>query len=166
MTNLKEKQEKWLLNLREGDENYLAVARGEKGWYLLSHRTAEPVAALMIMIDDGNGLRPEYYYSFAQSDVNPLDTTIVIKDEKKMILSDKNGCYAFGIKDIKSPAKAIFVYLRTAKLHTFIFAHQEACSVNMLLDLVREEKDATARCMESLVPTSMTMVKSEVVNNE
>ena len=113
MINLEEKKNKWTEKLRDGDKKYLMIARVDDGWYFVGNKHAEPILSIKIAVDGGAGLRKEYVYSIDRPDTDGLGFTAWIKDESKILIEDRNGLVAVGIKEIASPAEAIFIYLIT-----------------------------------------------------
>lgn len=150
MTNLEEKKIKWSDKLREGDKKYLMIARVDNEWYFVGNKHAEPILSLKIAVDCGAGLQKEYVYSIDRPDTDGLAFTAWIKDESKILIEDRNGLVAFGIKDVASPAAAILIYLRTENIHTFIFGCQKSCSVSMFHAMALEQYDAVTYVMDDI----------------
>lgn len=150
MTNLKEKTIQWLAKLRQGDKKFCGILPVENEWYFISDRHAEKILSLKIAIDGGAGLRPEHNYDISKPNQDNFRATVIIKDDCKMIVTDCNGEFGFGMADVESPANAIFIYVRTASVHSFIFGYQKACSVNMIHALSTEMYDAVAYCMDDM----------------
>ena len=83
-----------------------------------------------------------------------------------MIVHDQNGEYAFGIEGETAPARAFFVYIRTEDLHSFIFANQKCCSINMIHALAIEESDAITCFMDDVFEFEKPVeAKAEEVQN-
>lgn len=163
MTDLKEKRINWLEKLKEGDKRFMMITRAnDDQWYFVGNKHAEPVISLKIAIDKGHGLEPEYVYDCDLPETDKLKSTILIKEESKMIVEDSNGLYAFGMKDTPSPAKAILIYLLTNTMHTFVFGYETACSVNIIHALSLEEKDAVYHCMREMFSVPQTQNQAEV----
>ena len=138
------------------------ITRVDDQWYFVGNKHAEPIISLKIAIDKGRGLEPEYVYDCDLPETDKFKTTVLIKEESRMILEDSNGLYAFGIKDTPSPAKAIFMYVLTNSMHTFVFGYETACSVNIIHALSLEEKDAVYHCMRDMFAVPQTQNQEEV----
>lgn len=150
MTNLTEKRNAWIQKLKEGDKRFMMITRVDDQWYFVGNKHAEPIISLKIAIDKGHGLEPEYVYDCDLPETDKFKTTVLIKEESRMILEDSNGLYAFGMKDTPSLGKAIFMYVLTNSMHTFVFGYETACSVNIIHALSLEDKDAVYHCMRDM----------------
>lgn len=168
MSKLQSKQNTWIEKLEGGDSKYLAIARtGNNAWHLISNRRAEPIKALNIIMDndDGTGLRPYYSFLMGQDENTPCQKEFLIKDERKMIVSDGSSIlYSFGIKgsEAVTPIKSMLIYVRTEQVHTFIFASRECNSIKMSYTLVEQNADAISLLMDGLGFPSPKMSNKEV----
>lgn len=128
----------------------------DNSWYFVGNKHAERIITLKIAVDRGRGLEPEYLYDFGVPEVDKLGCTMIIKDGSKMLYEDNNGICAFGIKEVQSPAKGIFVYLRTESMHTFVFGNEKACSADDVHAISSGKEDAISICMTDIFnPTSL-----------
>ena len=132
MKKLNDKKTKWLKKLKEGNEQYIMIARDEDQWYFIAENHAEQILSMKIAVDEGYGLRREYIYDISESEIDAMSFAAIMKDERELLIEDINGLVAFGIEEVESPAEAIFIYFRTERRHTFVFGCQECCSLNML----------------------------------
>ena len=152
---LEKKQREWLTNMKkeepgQGSSTYLAILRVEDDWYFLNNGEAEPIFVFKVMLDTGHGLFLDYDFSVEREDENPLWTEVVVKkDEHQMILADKSGHYAFGMPEIRPPAKSVLFYVRTALEHVLVSASYETCTVNIFDGWMREVVDEIEFSMEN-----------------
>ena len=141
MKTLNDKKIKWTKKLKDGDSNYMMITRIEDEWYFLTERRVEQILLLRTAADEGFGLRKEYSYNIAVPDTNLLKFTVIMKEERELLIEDSNGLVAFGIEGVESPANAFFLYFRTERNHMFVFGGQENCSLQMFRALPVEQLD-------------------------
>ena len=151
MTDLKEKQTRWLNKLMEGDEHIMAITRCEKEWYLVSKHHSNKIQSMLIMSDDGNGFQPDYCYFSSDGDTSDLNSTIVVKNEKKLIYNVNEKFFSCGGEKIDPAGKSLIIYVRTERYHVWIYAHKDAPSVTVTMDMVLGSGNATNLCMDLLI---------------
>ncbi len=172
MIKLNDLKNHWIEKMEGGDDKYLAIARtSNNAWHVIASGRAESIKSLNIMVDrdDGQGLVPDFAYSSNLNEGKSSDRIILIKKEKKMIISDENSLiYSFGIRDTeeRSPIKRMIIYVRTANVHTFIFASRDADSICMSYSLAYEDMDAISHVMGGLFPALSKVSAKEVSAHE
>ena len=132
MTNLKNIYTTWESKLRAGEKNMRMIARVEDEWYLVGQKQADLILSLMLAVNGGDGLHPEYHYDIDRPDADNLRARIMIRDERELLVEDQNGLYAFGMDGVEAPAEMLFLYFRTERHHGFVFADRDGCSVRLL----------------------------------
>ena len=132
MTNLKNTYATLERKLRTGEKNMRMIARVEDEWYLVGQKQADLILSLMLAVNGGDGLHPEYHYDIDRPDADNLRARIMIRDERELMVKDQNGLHAFGMDGVEPPAKTLFLYFRTEQHHGFVFADQDSCSVRLL----------------------------------
>lgn len=170
MTKLNELQNHWIEKMEEGDEKYLAITRTNNTWHVIVGGRAESIKSLSILVerDDGLGFVPDFTYPSSHYEEKSSDRIIMIKKEKKMIISDEKSFYSFGIKDAeeRSPIRNMMIYVRTATVHTFIYASRESDSICVSYSLAFDDADAITHVMRGLFSTSNTNSIKEVTAHE
>ena len=173
MINSTEKMENWITKVREGSKNHAMIKKMSDGkWYHISNRHAEPILELKLAADRGNGIQPEYFYSSGAPDTNNgICYTIVLKNDEKLLFSDGSFTAAFGFEEssvqgtvteiapTQTNLKALFVYIRTANVHTIIFSHEKAKTVSVMYELAHAPEDAVTYCMADIfaIPNENTI---------
>ena len=155
MTNLKNTYATLESKLRAGEKNIRMIARVEDEWYLISPKQADLIHSLTMAVDSGEGLRPEYHYDLDCPDTDNLWAKIMIKDERKLLVEDQNGLYAFGMEGVEPPAKMLFLYFRTEQHHGFVFADRDGCSVRLLPAMTGVVQDDLVPHMADLLVPSV-----------
>ena len=149
--NLIEKYNNWLTKAKAGDKRYMVITRIGDSWYLVSKTRAEPLKALKIAADYGDGLHPIYQYGADSAEKGDFKGAIIIKNDEKMLVSsgNLNDISAFGIEGVKSSIKALFIYLKWGNIQNLWFAHGKARKTNLVFDYA-EEGDSFWYCMEDM----------------
>ena len=151
--NLMDKYNNWMAKLKAGDKKYMAITRTNDSWYFVSKMRAEPLKALKIAADfgDDNGLHPIYQYEAGSAEKGEFKGSIIMKNDEKMLISNANlnEISAFGVEGLKSPIKALFIYLKTGNIHNILFAHEKSHKINVVFDYA-EDGDAFWCCMEDM----------------
>ena len=148
MTNVKEKYEKWTEKVMSGDHRYYMITRSnDNRWYFVSGNHAEPILSLRIATDEGKGFCMKYESLVNHTEREIFNSTIIVKDDNKMIVHIGNEEQAFGLKDVYCPVKAIVIHCKMAYLHAFIFGSQASCALNTVLASVSDSEDAIEDCM-------------------
>ncbi len=156
------KYDSWLENLQHGDSHYQGILQEETGWYYVLNNEAYRIRSLRLTAVSITGQTFEYVYTYsadrkAGGDTGSSDLfTVLIKDERKLIL--KNGEYYlwFGMWNTKrgegsdSKIVALKLYARTEGLHTWIYAHKGAENVELVYASVDESPEAITLCMDEL----------------
>lgn len=171
MVKLKDIQSHWIEKMERGDDKYLAIARtSNNAWHVVAGGRAESIKSLNIMVDrdDGQGLVPDFVYPSNLNEGKSSNRIILIKKEKKMIISDEKSFCSFGIKDTeeRSPIKNMMIYVRTATVHTFIYASRESDSICVSYSLAFDDADAISHVMRGLFSSSNTNSNKEVTAHE
>lgn len=161
MTELMEKYNSWVEKVKAGEKDMLMLARVEKNWFLVGNRAAERVRTFSVTLDDGTGLHPAYIYSAEYPDVACPYVGIIIKDDKKMIIQGQDALYAFGVKDVPPPVRAMCIYLRTENLHSFVFFSNEAKSIDVVHTVVAGPRDAITCYMANMFGISAVKAENE-----
>ena len=141
----------WIDKLFEGDPSYTNIIRDTRNgiWYIFNRNTSKIITELKIAIDDGTGVRPEYSYDINLPEVDPLASSMVIKDGNKIIMQDSCGINAFGIEGVQAPAKAFYIYVRTSS-NTFIYAFYSADEGSEQYSLSLSGSEAISHCMDEI----------------
>ena len=160
-----EKYINWLEKGKAGDRRFMIVTKTSNNlWYLVSNHRAEPITALKVAEDHGDGLLPIYQYEAGKPEIGEFKSTIVIKNENKMMLGNATEISTYGITEATASARAMFIYLKTGNIHNIIFAHEKAHRINMVFD-ASENDDALWHCMADMFPLP-TSVEEEVCTHE
>ena len=151
MTSIQERFDKWADKVQSGNYNYFMIKRlSDECWYFVNGDRVAPILSLRVATDEGDGLRLEYEYSVDKPEIAKLAFTIIVKDDKKMIIRESGRDMAFGIKDVPFAAKNVIIHCRTAEVHTMVFASQSVGMVNALYSTVMPTKDAIEPCVDAL----------------
>ena len=145
--SITEKYNNWLEKAKSGDKRFMFLTKtGDNHWYLVSNTRAEQIQSLKIAADHGNGLLPIYLYDSDGTETGEYKSTIVIKNESKMLVANEAQIDSYGIEGQKALAKALFIYMKIGGIHTFLFAHEKAPRINIVYECATQE-DALWHCM-------------------
>ena len=150
MKELMEKYNSWVEKVEAGEKNMLMLARIENNWFWVGNRRADRIQTFGIIVDDGAGLRAEYIYSAEHPDKDCPYMGAIMKKDQKLIIQSKDDLYAFGLKDVPPPVKALCMYWRAERLHGFVFFHNEAKSIEVVYQATAEPRDAITCYMENM----------------
>lgn len=169
MTNLKEKYNEWFCDLNHGDKKYTAILKTENAWRLISGGNNSKILSFMVLVDEGDGMFADYSYYADNTDLSPIDFSIIIKAEKKMIFSVNGEYRAFCVKDVNAAAKSMVLIVRTETIQYWVFAHEQSEKIYVSYDLVWGENDAMTRCIDTIVANAqdkLSPVMPEVANGK
>ena len=146
--NFTDKFHNWIDKAKKGDKDYMFLTKtSDNLWYLVSNMRAEPIKSLKVAADNGQGLHPIYLYDAGKSEEGEFISTIVIKNDSKMLVASANEINAYGIEGSKPSVKAFFIYIQTDGIHNILFAHEQAKKINVVYDYTIEGGDAIWYCM-------------------
>ena len=161
--NITEKYNNWLEKAKSGDKHYMFLTKtSDNLWYLVSNMRAEPIKTLKVAIDDGQGLHPIYLYDTGKPEDGEFKSTIVIKNDSKMLVANANEIDAYGIEGSKPSVKALFIYMRTWNIHNILFAHEQATKINVVYDYAVEDEDALWHCMVDMFSKPKDTVREDM----
>ena len=128
---LKQKLSDWIHNLESGDNDYFAITAFENKMFYVCGRDATEIVSCNIIIDKGNGLESvcEYSNSNTNSSIPPF--TLIVKKDKRLIMSSNDNIIGFGVKDIASSIQTLFVHVKTINVHTFIAASNSSRQIEV-----------------------------------
>ena len=165
MSTSNEKYASWLEKGQTGDKRFMIITKTSNNlWYLVSNHRAEPLTVFRVSADRGDGLLPIYQYEAGKPETGEFKSTIVIKNEGKMMVGNATEISGYGIPEATASARAIFIYLKTSNIHNIIFAHEKAHRINMVFDCA-EDGDALWHCMADMFSFPKS-VEEEVCTHE
>ena len=157
-----DKYNRWLENLQYGDSHYQGILQEGTDWYYVLNNEAYRIRSLRLTAVSITGQTFEYIYTDSadrktEEDAGSSDLfTVLIKDERKLILKNGERYLGFGMWNTKrgessdSKIVALRFYVRTEGLHTWIYAHKGAENVELVYASVDESPEAITMCMDEL----------------
>lgn len=146
------KYEKWLEKAMRREKDYALIGRREGGWYYIDNEIIEEISSITIVICKGDQFHHFFDWDVEQKSENKRDFLIVIKDEKKMMLSDNTeGLFTFGLSESDDSAKKILILFKTEGVSTIITATKEAQQVDMSYVMQHSQTDTFHECMRQII---------------
>ena len=159
---LKNKYGKWLEKAMSGDPEYTLIAYddGNGKWYHICSNHSEVISEMKIAVDAGygEGMKVKYCYNIKCAETNcQWCTTMIIKNESKLIINIGENYSSFGVKNGNRTLAKFYAYIRTTPVHKFVYASQECERICIQYSPAISDRDAVTYCVEEIFATPTTV---------